>query len=121
MENTKDSQYFMNQVINLFGEDLKKYEPDFDLPYILFGSFALFLTDLIKQHGVDKQEKHLVIAKNIVEEMASTNNPEVEDLFMVGFLEVFADDINSVKYARENFNPNVNKAIDKILKYWNRM
>lgn len=113
----RDINYFHNKVILNFGNELKEYEPDDDLPYILFGSFALFMSDLIKT----KQESELLKEANLlIEEMAASENTDVKDLFMVGFLEVFADEMSSVEYSRKNCSKVVNDDLDVILKYWRK-
>lgn len=113
----KNADYFVNKVIANFGDELKKYEPEYDLPYMLFGSFALLVCDLIKSKKINEKDL-LEKAKIIIEEMASTNVEEVNDLFMVGFLEVFADDKNSIEYAKDNLSRQVNKSLMQILKFW---
>jgi hypothetical protein len=80
----QDVAYFQNKLILNFGHELEKYEPDLDLPYILFGSFALFVTELIK----NKKESELLKKANLfIEEMAESENIDVNNLFNVGFLE----------------------------------
>lgn len=117
MNKERNIEYFQNKVILNFGDELKEYESDNDLPYMLFGSFALFMSDLIKK----KQESELLKKANLlIEEMAESENADVKDLFMVGFLEVFADEISSVEYTRKHFSKLVNDSLDIILDYWGR-
>lgn len=111
----RDIKYFQNKVILNFSSELKKYEPDDDLPYMLFGSFALLMSELVK----NEQKKDLLNKANLlIEEMAASENEDVKDLFMVGFLEVFADEASSVEYSRKHFSSVVNNALDIILNFW---
>lgn len=115
MKSKRDVKYFQDYVILNFGDELKAYESDNDLPYMLFGSFALLVSDLIKNN---QKNKLLIKANSVIEEMASSDDSEVKDLFMVGFLEVFADEISSIEYSRKNLNKPVNDILDIILEYW---
>ena len=36
----KDIKYFQNKAILNFGDELKDFEGDYDLPYMFFGGFA---------------------------------------------------------------------------------
>src|SRR5688500_18559890 len=110
----KDVNYFVNKVISNFRNDLKQYEPDWDLPYILFGSLALLVNDQIK---VNKQDNIILDkAVNLLEEMVTVEDNEVNDLLMVGFFEVFADEKTSLDYAKTNMNLKINDCLHRILR-----
>jgi hypothetical protein len=117
MKNEFDIKHFVNKVNLYFANELIKYEIDNDLPYILFGGFALLVSDLIKsKHDSDQLTKAVLL----IEEMAASQNPEVKDLFMVGFLEVFSDENSSVEYSRQYLSKSVNDYLDVILNYWSK-
>jgi len=116
----KNIEYFINKIIEDFGNEIKKYEPEYDLSYMFFGSFALLIRDLVRSNEI-RENILLEKAKIIIEEMALSTNVEVKNLFMVGFLEVFADDNNSIQFARKYFNQEVNNSLNQILQYWGKI
>jgi hypothetical protein len=116
MGTSRDVNFYINKLNLEFDKDLQKYEPDFDLPYILLGSFALFVSDLIKENSVDNIK--LKTACEFIEEMAKDTNEEVQDLFMIGFLEVFIDEKSSLEFAKTYLSHIVNDKIDLIQKFW---
>jgi len=118
MSKIKDIGYFVNKAISNFQTELKQYEPDWDLPYILFGSLALLVNDQIRANKQDCTV--LVKAIELIEEMASIDDGEVNDLLMVGFLEVFADEKKSIDYARVYMSAKINEYLEKILQSWGR-
>jgi hypothetical protein len=112
VSNTVD--FFCEKLISELNDELLPYEPDFDLPYMLFGDLALLMTDAINEKKIDIQNKGMAI----IEEMILASDGDVYDLLTVGFLEVFLDHKVSRDYIKKYGSLKLKSISNKISMFW---
>lgn len=92
------------------------YEADELLPYNIIGDFTLdfqenFLASKLTLLEVDN-------FFDFVNQMANSQDKEVQNIFVVEVLEIFSDREETIKIAMEKLNDNGKQILEKTLKGW---
>lgn len=86
-----------------------------DLPHDVFGSFALFLCERIRQ-GV--RGNSLDQAFDLLNEMASSKDLEIVNLLVVSVLEMIADDDECRAAAQAYFSDEALTLLERVASGW---
>lgn len=92
------------------------YEADELLPYNVIGDFTLDF-----QRNFMSGKSTLLEVNNFfdfVNQMANSEDTEVENIFIVEVLELFSDRAETIELAREKLNDNGKKLLEKVLRGW---
>jgi hypothetical protein len=76
----------------------------YELPYVVFGTFALFLRDLLSSGSRDQAT--VSASFELLNEMGNSPDPEVADLAAVGVYEILTDSPAAVDVARRRLYGN---------------
>jgi len=90
-------------------------EWNLDLPYDVFGSFALFLCKQINQGAT---EDLLNRAFSLLNEMALSEDKDVANLLVVAVLEVLADDDKCKSVSANYFSPECRSLLERVASGW---
>jgi hypothetical protein len=80
---------------------------DNDLPYLLFGDFALFLRarlELAQQGRINKDSKEIINAFELLESLIESDRPDILELVEVAILEVINDNPLTCDIAKDSFS-----------------
>ncbi len=93
-----------------------EYEVDELLPYNVIGDFILDFQD----NFATSKLTHEVIDNffDFVNQMANSQDKEIQNIFVVEVLEIFSDQEEIIKIAREKLNDTGKKMLEKTLKGW---
>ena len=92
---------------------------DDDSPYLVYGDFARFLTELIlNRAGSATTDGTLSESFSLLSELATSPNAEVADLAVVGVFESLTDHPDCVTVAREMLSPAALKVFERVLRGW---
>ena len=97
-----------------FAAQQEHWQPD--LPYDAFGSFALFLCDRIQQGS---NTEFLDRAFSLLNQMALSDDADVQDLLVAGALEVLADDTECCAVAERQLNEAGGHLLRRVRDGWN--
>lgn len=89
---------------------------DLELPYPVFGTFALYLCDALRKE--EDGNALLTRAARFFDRMAASDDPEVIDLLIVGVLEIVADDEACVERVRRVAGPEVVGLLERVGSGW---
>lgn len=92
------------------------YERD-DRPYLVFGDFGLFLREQLDNREPGANQKKLGPSFELIDEMLTSSDPEVENLIQVGVLEVLSDHPDAIRLVKSYLSP----AGKEKLKEWMRI
>ena len=99
------------------GESYISY--DDDSPYLVYGDFSRFLTELIlNRAGSVTTDGTLAASFLLLSEVATSPNAEVADLAVVGVFESLTDHPDCVTVAREMLSPAALKVFERVLRGW---
>jgi len=88
-------------------------------PYLVYGDFARFLTELIvdKSQAADKAE---VLAESfrLLSELATSSNDEVANIAVVGVFEVLADCPDCIVLTKKMLSKDAAKVLKRMLRGW---
>lgn len=92
------------------------YESDELLPYNVIGDFALdFQKNFIASNLTTVEVDQFFDFAN---EMANSQDKEVQNIFVVEILEIFSDRAETIKIAREKLNDSGRQLLEKTLRGW---
>lgn len=92
------------------------YEADELLPYNVLGNFALdfqenFIASKLTLSEIDK-------FFNFLNEMANSQDKEVQNILVVEIFEIFSDRKETIKISKEKLNESGKQFLEKTLKGW---
>lgn len=92
---------------------------DDDSPYLLYGDFARFLTELIlDRSGVPDKAGVLNESFKLLSELATSADNEIANIAVVGVFEVLADCPDCVALAKKLLTKEATKVFDQVLRGW---
>jgi hypothetical protein len=96
--------------------DLVTSAPGWDpeMPYGAFGSFAISIRDRIRASGIDDRA---LAAFTLINEMAEVRDDDVENLIVVGFLEVLCDEPTAREAAQAHLTGRAKALLDDYLRW----
>jgi len=92
------------------------YEADELLPYNVIGDFTLDFQNYLAASKLTSEEVDKFF--DFANQMANSQDKEVQNIFVVEVLEIFSDREETIKIAREKLNDNGRKMLEKTLKGW---
>ncbi|MCI0423540.1 MAG: hypothetical protein L0312_30700 [Acidobacteria bacterium] len=92
---------------------------DDDGPYLVYGDFARFLTELVmdKSPGAEKADV-LEVSFKLLSELASSSNDELANIAVVGVFEELADCPDCIILAKKMLSKNAAKVFKRVLRGW---
>jgi hypothetical protein len=112
---------YKSSVFELFKQipEILAWEPtireDEDSPYIIFGALARYIQTKIIEDAYDTTLKKSI---DFLNEMANTENSEIESLLTVGVLEILTDDEKVFDYVLERLNDKGRRFLVNAKKFW---
>lgn len=92
------------------------YEPDELLPYNVIGDFTLHFKRNFMNAKLTSSEVNKFF--DFVNQMADSQDKEVQNIFVVEVLEIFSDHSETIKIAKEKLNNNGKQMLEKVLRGW---
>lgn len=90
-----------------------------DGPYLVYGDFARFLTELIMdESGAAEKAGVLTESFKLLSELASSANAELANIAVVGVFEEFADCPDCIVLAKKMLSKGAAKVFDRVLRGW---
>lgn len=113
-----DEKDLMNKLIKEFPEfyNSQDYVVDDLMPYSVFGDFAIYLQDGLEKNDVSQIT--LDKAKRFMNSMANSENVEINNLLVVGILEILTDKKISVDWVKSNLNEKACAYFERVMKGW---
>jgi len=87
---------------------------DAELPYCLFGAFALYVRD-VRGRG---NEAVAARAAAFINSLAAAHHANIDNLLMVGFFEVVSDDRGGPAMLRKHLSREAALLLDEITAFW---
>lgn len=86
-------------------------------PYNTFNNFAIYLRDGIVNNKIDNDE--LNRAFDFLNNMGASKNLEIQNLLVVGVLEILADTDESIRIAKQKLKNYALESFERVLSGWN--
>lgn len=92
---------------------------DDSLPYMVFADFARFLREVII-YKPNEQGTPQILAQSflLLGEIATSPDPELADLAVVGVFETLADSPDCTAVARKLLSRKARKVLDRVVRGW---
>ena len=90
-----------------------------DGPYLVYGDFARFLTELIMdKSGSAEKTDVLTESFKLLSELAASPNTEVANIAVVGVFEELADCPDCIDLAKKMLSKDAAKVFERVLRGW---
>jgi hypothetical protein len=89
---------------------------DYELDYVVFGTFASFLNDRIPELSTANPE--IRTSFQLLNDMANSGDPRLEELAAIGVFEVLTDSPHSIRAARELLYGRAIDLFEEMIQNW---